>query len=728
MNELSSDRETFDAQRQLLRERKEEMKKLQLELRMRSDALNAQQASLDDARTALLNSSGGGGNDDTLTGGIVLDPDLAEGGSPARRQEDRLEQKRLVAELDERREALDLQQAELDQQRAELDERELALDGVGSADDLHALEQALAQRETELNEKEERLRAKFEAGKQKLVTERDRMADESIALEALAQDLEIQRTALAEERERLLDEGRELTLNQNDLGVQGASDDDGDVTVAGVAFHEGDAEALDQITGPDDGVENETAAETAAAAAAAATALAEAEAKIAEADARAAELDGLAATLDEKREDLHRQSATLNEREQALQQAEAELGDRRADPGSGLNSMDLEAYARELRERSEALKQRESEVVTREDSLAAGLGDPGPTVAPEADPDEVAALRAELDQMRTKYETRKAQMMKADEVIKGRRQKIRDYLAQLREQSAKLRDAQSEADASTGQAAGLEKERRNLVEVRKFLEMSEHQMVTQWSKRSASNVAAVVIFAVAAAATASYFAARAVVHPVWQATMAMSFDPAPTATAPDPAAVRAAVEAGLPASPAAEPGVDTEVTLTEAADASPTRWLNGFRQRLTSESVLQSTLDDLNGNLSVRLFDGTEALAERLATGLRVNGPPEAVQFTYLTTDREHADDLLQNLSHAVVGDQMQRHDGRTARVIAAPLRSDQPVRDDTNLYMAAIFLAQIAVGLLLTVVLRLFFARATRVLHPGAGGPAMAVLSEPIR
>ena len=474
----------------------------------------------------------------------------------------------------------------------------------------------------------------------------------------------------------------------------------------GVVFHEGDAEALDQITGPDDHAHHRRAGDI---------------------DPREAKLNALSAELDEKREALDRLRASLDEREKALAQAQAELGDRRAEEGGDLNAMDLDAYARELRERADALNEREADVTSREQSLAEGLGDPGPAGeagAGSTDPDEVAALRAEIAEVREQYEKRKAQMMKADEIIKGRRQKIRGYLAQLREQAAKMRDAQAQADSSQGQAAGLEKERRNLVEVKKFLEFSESEMVRRWSGRSASNVAAVIVFAIAAAATSSYFAARHFVQPVWQGTMAMAFETT-QAAAPEPPTTQEALEAGLPPGPVVEPGVESSNPASET-ELTPQQWMASFRQRLFSTAVMQATLDNLDANLDVRLFNTPDELATHLGNQLEITGTPKEVSFSYATTDRLHTDDLLENLGHAIVGDQLARGTA-TGTVLKEAQRSRQPVRDDTNLYMAAIFLAQIAAGLLLTVLLRVYFKRARRVLHPGAGGAAVAVLAQPI-
>ncbi len=712
---LAEDRETFDAQRQLLRERKEELKKVQMELRMRSDALDAQQASLEQSRDALLESAQNGhACDDTLTGGIVLDPDLSEGGNPARRQEDRLEAKRRTAELDERREELDRLQADLDRQRAELDERELTLDSLGSAEDMHALEQSLAQRETAIKDKEDQLRSKFDAAKQNLASERDRMADENIALEALARDLDIQRNALAEERERLLETGREISAQGTNLDASASTDpgtpDDSSQTVQGLTLNANDAAALDHIAGPDD---QDTAN----------TLLAQAQAQIAQADARAAELDTLAATLNQRHSDLEQQLSDLEERQSTLKTAEAELGDRRADSGSSLNAMDLEDYARELRERSETLTQREADVIAREESLAAGLGDPGPASG-SGSADEVAALRAELDEVRENYEKRKAQMMKADQVIKQRRQKIRRYLGQLREQSAALQEAQAKAAASTGQAAGLERERRTLIEVKDFLEASESHMIRRWSAFRASNVAAVVILAAAAAAASSYFAAQHLVSPVWQGTMAMAFKD--TANPDVAAAEREALEAGLPAGPVVEPGVDALQSPAEPPATTPREWIKAFKQRMLSKDVMQATLDNLDANLPERLFKSPTALASHLVFALQITGNPEHLVFTYSTTDRGHADDLLQHFAHAIVGDQMTRN-GRKPAMLQEAKRSSQPFRDDTNTYIVAIFLAQVVVGLLLVLPLWLFFRRATPVMYPGAGGAPMAVLAKPI-
>ena len=131
-------------------------------------------------------------------------------------------------------------------------------------------------------------------------------------------------------------------------------------------------------------------------------------------------------------------------------------------------------------------------------------------------------------------------------------------------------------------------------------------------------------------------------------------------------------------------------------------------------------------------YGNPSELADHFSQALTVEGSADRVEFIYQTADREHADQVLSALGKAVIAQQMDadRAAGlsqNTAVITEPAVRRASPVRDDTNLYMAAIFLGLIALGLILAIISRLFLSRSKRVMFPGAGGDSMAVLAQPI-
>src|SRR5690606_17577963 len=113
--------------------------------------------------------------------------------------------------------------------------------------------------------------------------------------------------------------------------------------------------------------------------------------------------------------------------------------------------------------------------------------------------------------------SRTNQLKLADDVVKKRRRKLKKYISLLRQRSTKLEKLEVQATSSSQQFAGLDKERQMLVEVKKFLETSENEMVTRWATRSGASVAINAAIAVVVLIIASFMAGDRMAQPVWQA-------------------------------------------------------------------------------------------------------------------------------------------------------------------------------------------------------------------
>ncbi|MEM7627765.1 MAG: hypothetical protein AAF333_19400 [Planctomycetota bacterium] len=425
-------------------------------------------------------------------------------------------------------------------------------------------------------------------------------------------------------------------------------------------------------------------------------------------DQRAAELDDAQAKLDAERAALGQQSRSLEEQRAVLDAREAELDQRAID----------------LDERAAAL----------DAGQAQGLNDD------EKDA-RIAELATELDAFKAKYQRRKAQMLKADAVIKKRRDKVRSYLQQLREHSKNIQAAETKVESSSAQYAGLDKERRNLIEVKKFLEASEREMVTRWATRSTASLVATIILAMLGAVVVSYFVGQQLTKPVWQSSMAFSVTPPPSSAdlvteaetelpSPelDPAAAAylaetagepgadAAPDATAPAAPAAEPGT---------ADA----WFAEFKEDLTSPTVMNETLSQLDQR-DIRLFTSPTQLAVHFDEHLTVAGNPGRVELTYSSTQPEFVVGVLDALGKAIVAYQMSldRANGvsDSIKILQKAERNATAVQDDSLKYMAISFASIAGVALVLGLLIRVALGRSRRLMAEADDIPVLATLGQP--
>lgn len=591
-----------------------------------------------------------------------------------------------------RQDSLEAQQASLEKMRAELTESagQLSSDDTlmpgfipdfdeaspkqpaaarpeheAAALELEAREKALRAEEEALQQKQDAFRDTLEQSKAKVITERQQVQDDEKAVQEMADELEQQQQTLAARQEELDAKAQELEELRRELDERIDSAE----TMTGTVL-------VGETLGALDAAEAPGAADT--------SALDDAQAKV---DAERAALDQLSRSLDGQR-------AELDAREAELDQRAAELDERAASLATG-ESSGLDADEKDAR---------------------------------------IGELTAELAAFKTKYEKRKAQMLQADSVIKKRRDKVRSYLTQLREHSKSIKAAETKVESSSAQHAGLDKERRNLVEVKKFLEASEREMVSRWATRSTASLVATIILAILGAAVVSYFVGKQLTTPAWESSMALSITP-PATTADvmeeaeldqpsaevDPAAAAYLAEAAPEPSPA--------LAIPTPGPADTNAWFSEFKQDLTSTTVMNETLNQLDQR-GIRLFTSPPQLATHFDEHLTVAGNPGRVELTYSSSQPEYVVGVLDALGKAVVAYQMSldRANGVADRmtVLQNAERNAAAVQDDSLKYMAISFASIAGVALVLGLLIRVALGRSRRIMAEADDIPVLATLDKP--
>lgn len=765
---LADEQAEFAEQRQHLKDRKKDLAKAQMDLKFRQDAIEAQQQSLDRAR-AELTEQAGNLNDDTLMPGFIPDFEQTTGHTETSPNADALAEQR--AALEARAQQLDEQQAELDRQREALAAQQAAAP-AGLPSNLEELERELRDREAELEQKENLFRHTLEQSKAKVLNERQKVQDDEKAVQELAAELEQQQAEIIERREAFnarqaeLDaRAKELEQLKNDFDVRTDSAD----TVMGMGMP-----TADPI---DDG--RDTAAEREEELARKEEAfrakkiefreqleldkqdLATDRAELAE---RSAEVDQLAGELDGRREQAAQREAELTAWAERLEDQSKEL-DLRAElagdqPGNDRDEELALAPAEdnapddlfadriaELDRREAELDQRERDLAEQEADLLQRIDQSGePALGDDEKDQKIRELSDELQASREKYEKRKAQMMQADEVIKKRRDKVRHYLQLLREQSKTIQAAESKVESSSAQYAGLEKERRNLIEVKKFLEASENAMVQKWATRSTASLVALILIALLGAATFSYFVGKNLAVPVWQSSMAMSVDLNPASLTPpkaDPKPKRAGVAADAAVAAlnealveGAEPGEALPETATAPGTAGTTAeaapavdWMTQFRQSVTADPVMNTTLEQLDQR-GIRLFTSPAQLASHFAENLTITGNAARIELTYTSEQPEYVVGVLDALGKAIVARQMSidRAAGQadSIKILQSAERNNTASQDDTLIYMGISFAAIAGIALILGLLIRVALGRSKKIMDEADGIPALSTLDKP--
>ncbi|MEM6552866.1 MAG: hypothetical protein AAF750_12170, partial [Planctomycetota bacterium] len=242
-----------------------------------------------------------------------------------------------------------------------------------------------------------------------------------------------------------------------------------------------------------------------------------------------------------------------------------------------------------------------------------------------------------------------------------------------------LRDAENRVQSSGQQFAGLEKERQMLVEVKRFLEASEAQMVKKWATAKAASLVVGVMITVAALAGAAYLAGQRLATPIHQATLSLEVTG----------------------------GTDSTGTLTPGPTPA-----DFIQDTLLAKPVLNATLTQLD-RTPPRYFSSTEALQADLLQHLTATGQPNSIQLQYTHPDGDRAVAVLDALRASAAAFRMSedRKAGRedTFRVTQPAAKLDMPVKDERLLYTGYIFAGSLGAALLLFGGAKLIASRAGR-------------------
>ncbi|BAM04485.1 hypothetical protein [Phycisphaera mikurensis] len=576
------------------------------------------------------------------------------------------------AALDAEREALRLRSAELDAFRDEL-ETELQR--------LNTLESDLQERSADLDAREQRLidatgkhAADLEASSRE---QSDHAAEAAAAAETLATlsaRLEARETELDGSRKALGDAAEEVRRLTDALAE------------AEEAAMEMQAQAESGPAAPP--------AEPAAAGTGPASAVSEEEVA-----AMRAELDKRAHNLKRaKRKIMDLQDEVRNASDRNGESAIFSSGELDLSEVTELR-MKLETREQELAIAKEKLEASAAEVArlrVRVDELLkrggrSGSALPGDTPDHAARALELDELAAQVTADRNRVLERKSQLKAADALIRSRREKIRDYIKEFRGNHGRARGG---GGIDPGKIAQLEQERSTLLEVKRFLQASEAQMVKRWAVQRTASVVATLVIAVAAAAAVSWTAAGVIAQPLYQSTLTLEVREAPG-------------EEALP------PGV----------------WLSGYQRDLLSEPVLQEVQNQLQQR-DLRLAGSVEGLGERLRGRVGVRGEREALEITFTDPDPKLVVPVLDAVGRGLLIHHMaqDRRAGRmsdTASIRSEAVARDQPVRDERVRFFGMILGGFAVLALLAAIPARLLAGRASRQLPEGAVAE-LAVLEHP--
>ncbi len=258
-----------------------------------------------------------------------------------------------------------------------------------------------------------------------------------------------------------------------------------------------------------------------------------------------------------------------------------------------------------------------------------------------------------------------------------------------------MRDAENRVQSSGQQFAGLDKERQMLVEVKRFLEQSEGQMIRRWATQKAAGYVVAAVLTVAVLAAGAYVAGQKFTQPVYRATLSLQVD-----------------------GPAGPQGLPTEGPAPQA-----------FRTAtLYTPAVLNETLTQLDRQ-GTRLFENPADLKADLDQHLSVEGAKGELTLAYTAPGTDRGARVLEALRHATVGYQMaeDRKAGRvdSLRVSRAVARLEQPVSNPALAMSGQIFGIGLGAAVLVYLALRFLLLRSRRTFDT-ENDPQLQILDKP--
>ena len=384
--------------------------------------------------------------------------------------------------------------------------------------------------------------------------------------------------------------------------------------------------------------------------------------------------------LDDLQSDLEARESALAERlkqaEQAGKQKQAAAGDLEK------KQQELTKLRAEIEGRQQTLASREEDLTQRIEKFQKTVQQGKEQLTAERDKlqqqqQEAEQIIAQAKSEKDKLDARAAALQESEEKLAHRKAQLKKAKESIDKRSEKIQDKEKRLESDSAQYAGLSKERQMLIEVKKFLEVSEAEMIQRWSTNKASSLVIGAVIAILMIAGFSFGIGKQLAAPKWQSDMAIEFS--------------------LP---------------KEQADITTAQWHEQIRDIVLGETVLKETLSQLSQR-NHRMFTNTAELSEHLNSNLIIEGDPGKLSLTYQTVNKNQGVPMLESIGRAIIGYQLaqdrinQRPD--TARISRSATRQTNPVGDQSLKISAITFLSLVTLSLLAWVIMRAWLRKTQR-------------------
>ncbi|MEO0474461.1 MAG: hypothetical protein AAF085_00635 [Planctomycetota bacterium] len=557
---------TLDSEKQQLDAELESLSTQEQQLNESRDALARDRASLDDARQSLENERG-----QTLTDREAI---AQQQQALAQQQE---EVRDRFAELESKENELNAQLEDARQVQAKADEQQQSID---------------AERETLRQEREalENWQQEIDQTRETFETQRAELAEQRESVDQQRKQLETEQAAVSQQRDELEQEKQLTERIKVDLKLKSET-----LEAQQRQLEETRQELVEQaMQVPSD-----------------------AEEKHAELQSAKAELELAKEELEARHDELQAAMSDLDDRDKALTQRHEALAQREAQAATQQTGGSEQAEA--IQQKLEELEQKRADLEQKREQFKQTL---------ENSRQQIETERAQAHRREAELEARVKELEKNagkstappssadDTAMRNRHAKLRRYRQLLRERSKTLQDQQLKVQSSSQQFSGLEKERQMLVEVKRFLEASEGEMVKRWAAGRAASIVMGALVTLVLAAAASFFAADQLVQPKWEASMMISV-------------------------------TNPEETVTPTTEV----FLKSFEQTLLSEPVLNAALLEMDkADANVRVASTPDKLKAYLQDHLVIAGVPGRADLSLEGEDKQVLQPVLASLGKAVVG------------------------------------------------------------------------------
>lgn len=278
--------------------------------------------------------------------------------------------------------------------------------------------------------------------------------------------------------------------------------------------------------------------------------------------------------------------------------------------------------------------------------------------------------------------------------VDGRR--LENYRQQLQEQFKQLRTGEAVVNLARQQYAELLEQRQVLVEVKRYLQATEQQMIRRWSVHRGVGMVGGLGSCMLFLLLFSFGVGHRIVHPVW----------------------RAKTEVGL-----------TATVFDESRYGMA--WMTQQHQLLVDDDLLREAIR-LGAQRGVRIFSNTGTMREALSRGLSVElVAPGRIALTFCHTDKDLVVDVLKSVGRALVNHHTMedRVSGRpnSMRIHQEAARDPQPIHDGRMVASLVTLLGSTVVVVVLAVFVRWSLLGSVRVFEQTAI-PELDQLEDPDR